>query len=287
MLRRSVVLSALASVVLSAGNLLAAPIDDLQKSFVTPPDDARIMVRWWWFGPAVTPAGIDRELKAMKDGGVGGVEVQPTYPLAVDGTPGEGGAPLKNIKWMSQDFLDLLGHTAAQAKATGMRMDLTFGSGWPYGGPMFTQAEGTKQLDVQTVQVAAGQTTAAAPGGGRGAGKLCSPHLPVRPAVGAESGGGGGRGRAGGGGGGGGVAREAPDLTGMKEVPLVNGVAQLPAGFAGGEVMFFGYRGSGLTAVKRPAFGADGPVIDHLGAQSQCRQIHPTGRRTGTQGLRR
>ena len=46
------------------------------------PDDARIMVRWWWFGPAVTREGIERELKAMKAGGIGGVELQCTYPLA-------------------------------------------------------------------------------------------------------------------------------------------------------------------------------------------------------------
>jgi len=49
-------------------------------------------------------------------------------------------------------------------------------------------------------------------------------------------------------------------------VPLVNGVAQLPADFKGGQVIFFGYR-SGIMAVKRPAYGADGQVIDHLSAK--------------------
>ena len=118
----------------------AADITQLQKDFQTPPDDARIMVRWWWFGPAVTANGIDRELRAMKAGGVGGAEIQPTYPLIVDG--GTGDNAVKNLKWMSPEFLSMLGVTTAKAKELGMRMDLTLGSGWPYGGPMFTAAEG-------------------------------------------------------------------------------------------------------------------------------------------------
>ena len=38
------------------------------------------MMRWWWFGPQVTDEELARELQAMKDGGIGGVEVQPVYP---------------------------------------------------------------------------------------------------------------------------------------------------------------------------------------------------------------
>jgi hypothetical protein len=45
----------------------AAQIDDLQRSFVTPPDDTRIMMRWWWFGPAVDNAQLEREMRLMKE----------------------------------------------------------------------------------------------------------------------------------------------------------------------------------------------------------------------------
>ncbi|HEY4329003.1 MAG TPA: glycosyl hydrolase [Phycisphaerae bacterium] len=244
---------------LSAGFLAPARADvtQLQKDFQTPPDDARIMVRFWWFGPAVTKSGIDRELTAMKTGGVGGFEVQPTYPLVVDS--GSGDTAVKNLKFMSPEFLSMLGYTAQKAKDMGMRMDVTLGSGWPYGGPMFNQAtDGTKALDVQTVAVQAGQTTIQA--GGRNA-PFAAFAGPAGAAAGGGGGGGGG-GRRGGGGGAGG------DLSAFKEIPLVNGVAQLPAGFAGGEVIFFGHKSAGLTAVKRPAYGADGPIIDHLSAKA-------------------
>jgi hypothetical protein len=41
-------------------------LPSLEKSFANPPDDCRIMMRWWWFGPAVTKPELQRELEQMK-----------------------------------------------------------------------------------------------------------------------------------------------------------------------------------------------------------------------------
>src|ERR1700756_219256 len=56
----------------------------LHESFAHPPDDSRIMMRWWWFGPAVTKPELQRELEQMKAAGIGGVEITTLYPLALD-----------------------------------------------------------------------------------------------------------------------------------------------------------------------------------------------------------
>jgi hypothetical protein len=32
---------------------------------MAPPDDARIMMRWWWFGPAVDNAQLEHEMRLM------------------------------------------------------------------------------------------------------------------------------------------------------------------------------------------------------------------------------
>src|SRR5215831_16953430 len=78
-------LSVLALLLFASFNpVRAAGIDDIRKNFERPPSDARIMMRWWWFGPAVTKPEIERELRVMKAGGIGGVEVQPVYPLLPD-----------------------------------------------------------------------------------------------------------------------------------------------------------------------------------------------------------
>ena len=230
---------AFVAVLFAAGSLFAADINQLQSSFNQPPDDARIMVRWWWFGPAVTKPELEREMNVMKQGGIGGFDVEPTYPLALDGElPG-----LKNLKLMSPEHLEALRFTAEKAKELGLRMDLTLGSGWPYGGPQFSRSEGASAIHASApVTVAAGQTSVAVPaGGGRGGdnGEIVAALLgPVaNPAAGESA-----------------------------YVPLeINGrTAQLPSDLRGAtRVTFYTIGTAGLVQVKRPAFGGEGNIIDH------------------------
>jgi hypothetical protein len=117
---------------------LAAPaqaqrINELQRGFESPPDEARIMMRWWWFGPAVTKPELEREMRVMKEGGIGGFEVQPVYPLTLD-DPEKG---IRNFPFLSDEYIDALRFVSAKARELGLRMDLTVGSGWPYGGRKF------------------------------------------------------------------------------------------------------------------------------------------------------
>src|SRR5438132_14192949 len=116
-------------------------IDQLQRAFAAPPDDARIMMRWWWFGPAVTKPELEREMRLMKEGGIGGFEIQPVYPLALEG----------NFRYLSPEFLDDLKFTGQKARELGLRMDLTLGSGWPFGGPHIRVELAAPRLRVQDV----------------------------------------------------------------------------------------------------------------------------------------
>src|SRR5689334_23337786 len=85
--------------------LWAQSVADLQRGFQHPPDDARIMMRWWWFGPAVQQPELEREMRAMKAGGIGGFEVQPVYPLELEG----------NFPYLSPPFLDAVKFTGQKA----------------------------------------------------------------------------------------------------------------------------------------------------------------------------
>src|SRR5436190_23909085 len=131
------------------GSLNAAPIDDLQQSFINPPDDARIMMRWWWFGPAVTRTEIEREMRLMKEGGIGGFEVQPVYPLVLD----DHEKGIRNLTFLSDEFLDALRFTSDKARELGLRFDLTLGSGWPFGGPMVTIDNAAGRLRYEHVKI--------------------------------------------------------------------------------------------------------------------------------------
>ena len=57
---------------LAAWAAAPANVADLKRAFEHPPDDARIMMRWWWFGPAVEKPELERELRNHEGGGIGG-----------------------------------------------------------------------------------------------------------------------------------------------------------------------------------------------------------------------
>src|SRR5437870_13581722 len=131
----------------------AQSLTELQRGFERPPDDAKIMMRWWWFGPAVTKEELEREMRLMKEGGIGGFEVQAVYPLLPD-DPTLG---IKNLPYLSDEFIDALRFVLAIARELGLRMDLTLGSGWPFGGPQVSISDAAGMLRSERVKLAADQ----------------------------------------------------------------------------------------------------------------------------------
>ena len=114
------------------------------------------MVRWWWFGAAVTKPELEREIVQMKADGFGGFEVQPVYPLTLD----DPAHNLINLPYMSDGFLDALRFVAQVASREHMRFDLTLCSGWPYGGPHITieNASGRLRVSHTPPQLAEGES---------------------------------------------------------------------------------------------------------------------------------
>ncbi len=213
---------------------ISAPVDDLQKSFLNPPDDSRIMMRWWWFGPSVTKAQLEKEMRLMKEGGIGGFEVQPVYPLVLDNNAGG----IKNFPFLSNEFIDALRFTSQKARELGLRFDLTLGSGWPFGGPMVSIEHAAARLRYERVKVDPRNSFVKVPSIGAGE-KLIATFITV-----AEG------------------NRLGPfDLiTDIKDgqVSLPNFRDASPR-----EVLFFISSRTGMQ-VKRPAIGAEGFVLDHM-----------------------
>lgn len=196
-------------------------MDQLRKVFAQPPDDCRPIVRWWWFGPAVNKAQLEHQIETMKQGGFGGFEVQPTYPLALDNEiPG-----VVNLKFLSPEFLEDLGFVAGKAKELGMRMDLTLGSGWPYGGATIGIDDAAGRLRTYKVAVPAGATTV-------------SPPLREGDRI------------------------MAAFTDKGEQIQMTDGAARIPATQPSASVTFYVAGHTGMK-VKRPALGAEGFVVDH------------------------
>ena len=147
----------------SAGRAPAS-LPELRAAFERPPDDSRIMMRWWWFGAAVEKPELERELRAMKQGGIGGVEIHPVYPLTLD----DPAHNLLNLPYLSPGFLEAVRFANATARSLGLRVDLTLTSGWPYGGPHTTVSEASARLRIERVPVTAGTTSLTSPAIGAG-----------------------------------------------------------------------------------------------------------------------
>jgi glycosyl hydrolase family 106( putative alpha-L-rhamnosidase) len=135
--------------------LAQTSITNLHRNFETPPTGARPMVRWWWFGLAVQKSEILRELQQMKADGIGGAELAFEYPQVID-DPAKG---LKNLPFLSPEFLDDVHYAQAEGRKLDLRIDVTLGSGWPYGGPATTLAEAAGRLRIAEIPIPASATS--------------------------------------------------------------------------------------------------------------------------------
>jgi hypothetical protein len=212
-------------------------------TFKSPPDGARPMIRWWWFGPAITKPELLHELEQMKQGGFGGFEIQPVYPLALD-DPQTG---FHNSPFLSSEFLDDVRYVNLQAHTLGLRASLTLGSGWPYGGPHTPVTEASCQLKLVTMPLSASGDSVPLPFLENGESLVA-------------------------------VFDASSDWQSVANGPLPTMLTlpaagstrmTLPAGTArdGHELLWFISSRTGQQ-VKRAAFGAEGFVLDHFSHQA-------------------
>jgi hypothetical protein len=208
-------------------------LDELHRSFAHPPDSSRILMRWWWFGPAAEKPEITRELEQMKAAEIGGVEIANLYPLALD-DPATG---FHNTHFLSPEHLDALGFAAQEARRLGLRIDVTLCSGWPFGGPHIPVTQAAGKLRVQARPVDPGATAVQAPFIDAGE-ELISAFLLT-------------------------VSGSAQDATGAQQLapPVAGWYAVTPSPAPRTLIWFISSR-TGMM-VKRPAVGAAGFVLDH------------------------
>lgn len=105
--------------------------------------------RWWWMGSAVDEKNIGRLLEEYSAAGLGGVEIAPIY--------GAIGYESRYIEYLSPRWMSMLDYTVQKADSLGMGVDLTQGTGWPFGGPQLTPAYAATKLIVQKYGLKNGQ----------------------------------------------------------------------------------------------------------------------------------
>lgn len=177
----------------------------------------------------------------MKEGGIGGFEVQPVYPLLPD-NPAAG---IRNLSYLSDEFIDALRFVSTKARELGLRVDLTLGSGWPYGGPSVPITEAAATLRSERVKVQPGVR------------RIPLPNIMPGDKLLAVF-----------------IADGQRELTDIHD-----GAVWLPDELQGPqEVLFFTASRTGMQ-VKRPAVGAEGYVLNHLDKQATENYLKNVGDR--------
>ncbi|WP_232547264.1 glycosyl hydrolase [Propioniciclava soli] len=209
----------------------------LRAGFADPPRAAAPMMRWWWFGPDITTEGVERDLTAMAEAGLGGAEIAFVYPMRVL----EEEAP-----FLSPRFLAALDHAVRFGAALGLRMDLTLGSGWSFGGPHITDDLAARTL--------VWERRLLPPGAHR---VPVSPTFPGDDVVGGYV-----------------LPLEGPATP--VHLPVVDGHLDVPDTPGPRQLLLATTRRTGQN-VKRAAAGAEGPVLDHYDAEAVRTHLRAVG----------
>jgi len=124
------------------------PARDLYELFKNPGLNYHPFVRWWWNGNKVEAAELIRELRLLKEAGIGGVEINPIeFPTRSGGD--DLGKP--SLKLLSDEWIEMLKVVFTEAKSLGMTCDLIVGSGWPFGAE-YLEGEERSQIVVVAVK---------------------------------------------------------------------------------------------------------------------------------------
>jgi hypothetical protein len=116
---------------------------------------------WWWMGSAVSKEDIHHQLTTFAKSGLGGVHIIPIY--------GVKGYESRNIPFLSDRWLEMMMYTVKEGRRLGLGVDMTTGTGWPFGGPNIANASAAQQMSFMDGQMRIAptrqQVKRAAPGG--------------------------------------------------------------------------------------------------------------------------
>lgn len=111
--------------------------------------EAKPWSRWWWMGSAVDKENIEKLLREYHDAGIGGLEIAPIY--------GAMGYEEQYIDFLSPQWMEMLNHTTNKAEELSMGIDMTLGTGWPFGGPQVTPEFAASKLIIQQYNLSEGE----------------------------------------------------------------------------------------------------------------------------------
>ena len=101
---------------------------------------------------------LTAEMEKYAAAGIGGLEITPIY--------GVRGDEEDFIEYLSPQWMDMFEHTLREAERLGMQIDMSTGTGWPFGGPWVEADTACRNLVLETYELSGGRV-ARPPGAAR------------------------------------------------------------------------------------------------------------------------
>lgn len=105
--------------------------------------------RWWWMGSAVDKENLTYNLNAYAKAGIGTLEITPIYGVI--------GNDANEIPYLSPQWMEMLKHTEKEAARLGMQIDMSNGTGWPFGGPDVSIEDAATKLLISEYKIQGGK----------------------------------------------------------------------------------------------------------------------------------
>lgn len=128
--------------------MLASCAQDQKTMWPESSVEAKPGSRWWWLGSAVDSANITKLMEQYAEAGLGTMEITPIYGVQNNDS--------NDIAFLSDRWMQMLGHTEAEAKRLGMVIDMNTGTGWPFGGPTVSLDDAARKLVYEKYEVKSG-----------------------------------------------------------------------------------------------------------------------------------
>ena len=98
-----------------------------QPAWPAASQEAKAGARWWWLGSAVDKKNIQWNMQEYAKAGIGSLEITPIY--------GVQGNKQNELSFLSTPWMEALKFSEQEGQKNGIAIDMSTGTGWPFGGP--------------------------------------------------------------------------------------------------------------------------------------------------------
>jgi len=125
------------------------PVSAQRNPWPTPTKENKPWARWWWMGSAVDAENLAAAMDKYREVGIGGLEIAPIY--------GAKGFEDRYLPFLSPAWMDELRFAVREGERLDLGVDLTTGTGWPFGGPQVTRDDAATKLVYRSYRLGQGQ----------------------------------------------------------------------------------------------------------------------------------